>query len=505
MFKLIVTEGETKFGPDWTWIDIQSRHALDKVASVGVHVPESLAGKIKELQGNLPADKVAFYNRALGSYESFGLNRNGDGFARHELQANHDTFVKNAHYFKHHQNRDPALGRGRPVASAFNDATDMVDLVIVADMDKCAEQIHALEQGKRVPTSMGAKVAFDVCTICGHRARSRNEYCEHVKMAAADPFGMCRILPDGRVCGVMNPNPRFFDISDVIVGAAEESETLMKVASAHGVVSSAHLAELLLPKVAFEDKQSAHVKELPGEVTEVYRPLARGVRDLGEREREIPGHVIDRAVSQGGVEGLLRNSAALGIVLSPGEFSRATKTGSFNPPTVDEIHASDPLPKKAMSGSLSNEVMTTLSRVYDHRSSHQPALINRITEPAEKNASVNIGHEDERAKALYTAYRRTLIDVVDDVGGHEAVFWSMKCAGTSNRYLTDVSRAYVTNVFTSSSAPTLKEKILDRVEKVAQDSKNFTAFGRISATMADQLGVEALDFLAVESLRQQAF
>ena len=189
MWKIIVNDGETEHGPDWTWIDMRAKHGLDKLASAGVHVPPPLVSKIEELKATMPRDKVAFYNRALGSFESFGLNRNGDGFDRPELVSRHGTFVKNAHYFMHHQNNDPTLSRGRPVASAFNDRTDMVDLIIVADMDKCADQINALESGRRVPTSMGAKVAFDVCTICDHQAKKRDDYCEHVHKLANAPYG----------------------------------------------------------------------------------------------------------------------------------------------------------------------------------------------------------------------------------------------------------------------------------------------------------------------------
>jgi hypothetical protein len=35
MWKVIVGDGETKYGPSWTWIDTDSRHSLAKVASGG--------------------------------------------------------------------------------------------------------------------------------------------------------------------------------------------------------------------------------------------------------------------------------------------------------------------------------------------------------------------------------------------------------------------------------------------------------------------------------------
>lgn len=83
MWKVMVGDGETQYGPDYTWMDMDARHGgINKLASAGVHVPEELVLKAEELKATMPRDKVAFYNRALGSYESFGLNRNGDGFER---------------------------------------------------------------------------------------------------------------------------------------------------------------------------------------------------------------------------------------------------------------------------------------------------------------------------------------------------------------------------------------------------------------------------------------
>jgi hypothetical protein len=497
MWKVIVGDGETKYGPSWTWIDTSSRHSLAKVASGGVFVPPDLAVKIAEIQGKLPRDKVAFYNRALGAYESFGLNRNGDGFEEDWLRRNHDTFVKNGYYFKHHQNKDPALGRGRPVASAYNDKTAMVDLIIVADRDKCEEQIQALESGRRVPTSMGAKVAFDVCTICGHHAPNRGEYCEHVKTGAMEPYGMSRVLPDGRVCGVMNPNPGFFDISDVIVGAAEESETLLKVAGISHVLGGAELAEIFgLAKLGFEDKSSAIIKRISGEIS---HPLSAVAGDFSSREESIPDSVIDDLRDRHGLDGVLRGAAAMGMVLKPAEFSRAAKLGHFTAPTSQEIMASESAPKKILSASISEDVLSKLSFFFDKRSSFQPALVNRLSSSRLKTASHIPAREDEVAKLMYSAYRRSLVDYGADDEGR---YWSMKCAGTSDVYVTDASRAYIKHAFT---AVDLRQKLLDRAVKTAGVSAPTGVFSEISPSMADDFGVDVLEKIAVQSIRQRAW
>lgn len=507
MWKLIVSEGETQYGPDWTWLDMSSRHALDKLASVQSYTPPELAQKIEELQGTLPHNKVAFYNRALGSYEAFGLNRNGDGFARDELIRKHATFVDNAHYFKHHVNKDPALSRGRPVASAFNDRTDMVDLIIVADMDKCSEQIQALESGKRVPTSMGAKVSFDVCTICGHQAKTRDQYCEHVHKLASAPYGMRSVLGDGRVCGVMNPNPRFFDISDVVIGAAPESETLLKVASFGGAIGGAEMAELIgLAKIAgdFEDnKHAAITKRIPGHL-EGQPIMRRGLSRMSESEGTIDPAAIDHARDSVGFDGVLRNSAAMGIVLKPEEFSRAAKLGSFSPPTLSEIRASEPMPKKILTASLDPEIVSMFADAFEERSAFMPALLNRIQETRTKTASYPEydGSEDVQARMMYAAYRRSLIEEMPNIGGGEGEYWVMKTAETNSRLFTDCSRSYVASAFID--VDDVLDKALDRMHKIAQPFTGIANFGNVTGTVAEKLGIEALDSIAVQSLRKEA-
>jgi hypothetical protein len=502
MWKLIVGDGETQHGPDFTWLDLQARHGgMDKLAGAGVHVPEPLSRKIAELKATIPHNKVAFYNRALGSFESFGLNRNGDGFARDELRRKHATFVSNAHYFQYHQNKDPALSRGRPVASAFNDQTDMVDLIIVADMDKCAEQIQALESGRRVPTSMGAKVAFDQCTICDHRAKKREDYCQHVHKLAEAPYGMRAVLSNGQVCGVMNPDPNFFDISDVVIGAAPESETLLKVASFSGQLSGAELAEIVgLPKVA-RDVEAAITKRVPG-VIEGNPVTRRGVREMSEREDELPPHLIDAVRRESGFDGVLRNSAAAGIVLKPREFARAAKLGAFSPPTQEEVWASEPMPKKVLASALSPRAMAMFADHYDQRSAHMPALVNRIDELRTKTASryeVD-GQEDERARVMYASYRKSLMSEMPDVGGHEGEYWGVKYASTSSVMFGDFSRDYVACAHLAASDDVV-HKVLDRVVKMAQPSLTAPA-PQITGTLADELGVEALDLIAVKSLNR---
>jgi hypothetical protein len=511
--KIISGMGETSHGPNMQWIDTDSRFAMDKLASVGTHVPPALAAKIAELVEVLPSEKVAFYNRALGSFESYGLNRNGDGFARGELMRKHATFVSDGHYFRHHKNKDPSASYGRPVASAFNDKTDIVDLIIVGDKLACLDEIHRLERHESVPTSMGAKVAFDTCTICDHRARNRGEYCEHVKVGALHPYGMNQVLDDGRVCGVMNPDPRFFDISKVLVGAAPESEHLMKVASFRTlyfsadapVIHSAVAAERagLAPKTA-EEKSSAMVKEVPGQLE------AAAVGKATESEPDIPESVIGEAVDRGGVQGLMRNTAAMGMVLKPKEFRRGMesatgkKLADFNPPSNAEIEQSQGLNSDILDGDVDDHVLESLSPLFSGRSAFQPALANRATGATKIAASSSIekraGVADDSVRDMYVRYRAELNKSLDKVGSLKADFWISKTAGTSGRMFTNLGRFYVKLAYVDAEKTQLKERVLLKMKKVAKkiDSADNQHAVEVTGSIAEEIGGEALDLLTVE-------
>lgn len=72
---------------------------------------------------------------------------------------------------------------------------------------------------------MACHTPFDTCSICGNKARSRNEYCSHLR----NELG--RILANGQKVMAINDGPlRFFDMSFVFKPADITSSVLQKVA-----------------------------------------------------------------------------------------------------------------------------------------------------------------------------------------------------------------------------------------------------------------------------------
>lgn len=163
---------------------------------------------------------------ALGCDEMFGPNRNGDTFSIDTCRRFHPTFKKYARWYREHAHHDPERSYGVVKLSAFNERDGRIELIVALNATKEAAQrnkgliadkeIELLESGKDVAVSMACKVAYDVCSGCGNRARNRSEYCT----ASMCKYGglrenIGRAFEDGHVLRAFNPEPKFFDISYV--------------------------------------------------------------------------------------------------------------------------------------------------------------------------------------------------------------------------------------------------------------------------------------------------
>ena len=227
---------------------------MEKTA--GIH-PEILAYK-NQLEPE--PGKTYVHILALGAGEFYGPNLNNDHFPWQGLSNDHTktphphmhgykTFL-NAHAFAHHMNKDPEKAYGDVLLSVLNTKMKRVELIVAIDEEKCIRNggqrtLDKIKAGEYPSTSMGCRVPFDVCSICGHKAKYRSEYCDHMRHNAG------KLMPDGRKVFVYNPFPRFFDISFVFIGADRTSFVLEKVAHQKeaGVIGAVGSAAIKNPTV----------------------------------------------------------------------------------------------------------------------------------------------------------------------------------------------------------------------------------------------------------------
>lgn len=182
---------------------------------------------------------------ALGAGEFFGSNINADYFPWNALchegeDYGYKTFLK-AHAYAHHVNKDPTRAFGVPVLAVLNHPMKRVELIIRLDREKAEKEgqggiIKRIDAGEFPDVSMGCKVPYDVCSICGNRSKTRHDYCEHMNPPPEKRgvYGPNKILPDGRKIYVINTLPRFFDISFVFIGADKTAKVMAKLASVNG-------------------------------------------------------------------------------------------------------------------------------------------------------------------------------------------------------------------------------------------------------------------------------
>jgi hypothetical protein len=193
----------------------------------------------------------------LGSYEWYGLNRNGDGFNEQpykvgvkptcgccgkgrdawvqedELVQRHFQSYEEGNVFRHHVNKDPAKRIGKILKAFWNPYMHRVEVLEDIENDKAPDLVEQIGDGEFPAKSMGCRIRFDVCTKCGHQAPTRKHYCDHLKwmLGQLDPTG------SGIRFGALNPAPRFFDSSWVFRPADRCGFMLKKVATAYDVQS----------------------------------------------------------------------------------------------------------------------------------------------------------------------------------------------------------------------------------------------------------------------------
>lgn len=119
---------------------------------------ELVARFVKEAQPR--AGHSYFLGTALGAYEAWGCNNNGDAFYEEDLvkeseDVGYRSFQKHAHVFEHHKNKDPNVALGKIVLATYNRKMRRVELIEEVDNVKAAHLLDQWHRNGSLPTSMG--------------------------------------------------------------------------------------------------------------------------------------------------------------------------------------------------------------------------------------------------------------------------------------------------------------------------------------------------------------
>lgn len=181
-------------------------------------------------------DHIAMHLVAFGDEETYGPNRNADGFPKHASETYHPTFQKYGHVYEHHRNKDPKKKLGDIVKTAYNDVMNRVELIIHANIKKAEKHLERAEKEGSVPMSMACSVNHDRCVRCNTLRKTINDpdQCDHVR------YDLGKMGEDGKLTFVHNDEPKFFDIS-FVTKPADRTAYAFKMAS--GFISSTDLAD----------------------------------------------------------------------------------------------------------------------------------------------------------------------------------------------------------------------------------------------------------------------
>lgn len=289
---------------------------------------------------------------ALGSSDIYGCNRNGDWFDKDELEETYRSFEENpAYLYRHHQNKDPKNAAGKVVKSFWNPMMRRVEIIVRMENSKAPDIVEKLLAGVPVATSMGCKVKFDICSECGNKAKTRSEYCDHLR------HQMRHIHDDGRQIYAINDSPSFFDISLVFRPADRTSYVLRKIAGE---------AE---PSTTFAERNAATLGEIHEKISAIGK-----LSDINKIVRGIPVRMKVNGVNRDLIE-KYRDDRLPSLLSDCPQLPGETLDELSNHPTITVIKV---LRDNGYSMTTPEITKTLLSKRYGGRPSDVPETFGRI-------------------------------------------------------------------------------------------------------------------------------
>jgi len=332
MDKLLLFPGKSDKGIFTYVIDAEKAY-LEKIAAEYHPTIAAYINNAKPVKG-----RTQILLTALGAGEWWGDNVNGDYFpetalAHEGADYGYKTFEAHAKVYKHHVNKDPTASYGDVVLAVYNPVFHRVELIVSLDNSRAPDIATRIDNGEYPDVSMGCKVPYDICSICGNKAPTRMQYCEHLR------YNMGKIDPTtGKKAYAINTIPKFFDISFVLIGADRIAKTLRKVASSNAVplLSSAYLAE----KMAERQKAAEIKKEIPPDQPPASMDkaikLVKSVMEVKSMEHALPKETID-TLAREPIGKSMSTMLMLGMLPQPQEFQRIFLISTGHRPLADKL------------------------------------------------------------------------------------------------------------------------------------------------------------------------
>jgi hypothetical protein len=197
--------------------------------------------------------RVVPFNQEFSFYRVIGvhgneMNTNGDMFewgektdpAAPELlrldQAKgryiYQTFVGKGNY-KDHKNDSVSKAVGILLDAEPNHSVKGIELVVAVDKQKDPMLIRGIDGGYITDVSMGARVTYSLCSICGSKAYTEKQFCGHIRDWKGRDYSGADTGWISKKAFEINRGVEFIELSWVTVGADTKAKFLEKLATAN--------------------------------------------------------------------------------------------------------------------------------------------------------------------------------------------------------------------------------------------------------------------------------
>lgn len=196
-----------------------------------------------------------------------------------------------------------------------------IELIIGLDKKACSDILHEQEKVGHTNWSMASKQAYDICTWCDHKAYTDVDRCSHI------PDKLGEMNKEGQICGMDNPDPRWFEISYVKRPADRIGMSLQKAAGVFTPLLPRDYLEIYsdfsMPGEQLVSKHAADKRAILEKLSELEKrieaeSLATKLKGLTSTEK-IAAHTLDAIRTMNPFE-FLKLAADKGIILSPDNF-----------------------------------------------------------------------------------------------------------------------------------------------------------------------------------------
>lgn len=180
---------------------------------------------VKEMQARKGAKLLWVRARAI---DADVVNANGDLFSKEELLKEQDIKGQKIPTYKtfegvpiytNHKNDDIEQAKGMVVYAEWDEKENCVYCTFFVDEEAYPDIARNIRTGVIHDVSMGASVESGVCSICGNKAYTEKDYCEHLKKYKG------KVHPEsGKKAYEKNYGVKFIELSCVGDGAFESCE-----------------------------------------------------------------------------------------------------------------------------------------------------------------------------------------------------------------------------------------------------------------------------------------